>query len=46
MLSVNRLDRYKRIDLLIEAAKADPALRLVIVGDGPDRGRLEKLASA
>ena len=45
MLSVNRLDRYKRIDLLIEAAKADPALRIVIVGDGPDRGRLEGLAS-
>ena len=45
VLSVNRLDRYKRIDLLIEAAKADPALRAVIVGDGPDRGRLEQLAS-
>ena len=45
LLSVNRLDRYKRIDLLIEAAKADPALRVVIVGDGPDRGRLEGLAS-
>ena len=45
VLSVNRLDRYKRIDLLIKAAKADPALRLVIVGDGPDRERLEKLAS-
>ena len=45
VLSVNRLDRYKRIDLLIEAAKSDPSLRLVIVGDGPDRGRLEKLAA-
>ena len=45
VLSVNRLDRYKRIDLLIEAAKADPALRVVIVGDGPDRARLEKLAA-
>ena len=45
VLSVNRLDRYKRIDLLIEAAKADPALRIVIVGDGPDRARLEQLAS-
>ena len=45
VLSVNRLDRYKRIDLLIEAAKAEPGLRIVIVGDGPDRGRLEKLAS-
>jgi len=45
VLSVNRLDRYKRIDLLIDAAKADPALRLVIVGDGPDRARLEGLAA-
>src|SRR5581483_7028543 len=45
VLSVNRLDRYKRIDLLIEAAKGDPSLRIVIVGDGPDRRRLEELAS-
>ena len=45
MLSVNRLDRAKRIDLLIEAAKADPSLRVVITGDGPDRERLERLAS-
>jgi glycosyltransferase involved in cell wall biosynthesis len=45
VLSVNRLDRYKRIDLLIDAAKTEPGLKAVIVGDGPDRGRLEKLAS-
>jgi glycosyltransferase involved in cell wall biosynthesis len=45
VLSVNRLDRAKRIDLLIEAAKSEPTLRVVIVGDGPDRGRLERLAS-
>jgi glycosyltransferase involved in cell wall biosynthesis len=45
VLSVNRLDRYKRIDLLIEAAKVEPGLRAVIVGDGPDRARLEQLAS-
>ena len=35
MLSVNRLDRAKRIDLLLEAAKADPSLRVVIAGEGP-----------
>ena len=29
MLSVNRLDRAKRIDLLIEAAKREPGLRVV-----------------
>jgi glycosyltransferase involved in cell wall biosynthesis len=45
VLSVNRLDRYKRIDLLIDAVKADPQLKAVIVGDGPDRGRLEQLAN-
>ena len=44
VLSVNRLDRAKRIDLLLEAAAREPALRCVIVGDGPDRGRLEELA--
>ena len=45
VLSVNRLDRAKRIDLLIEAAKSDPDLRIVIAGEGPDRERLEQLAS-
>ena len=44
VLSVNRLDRAKRIDLLIEAAAAAPELRIVIAGDGPDRERLEQLA--
>ncbi len=44
ILSVNRLDRAKRIDLLLEAAAAGPDLRCVVVGDGPDRGRLEELA--
>jgi len=44
VLSVNRLDRAKRIDLLIEAAHLEPGLRVVIVGEGPDRGRLEEAA--
>jgi glycosyltransferase involved in cell wall biosynthesis len=44
ILSVNRLDRAKRIDLLLEAAAAEPELRVVIAGDGPDRERLERLA--
>ena len=43
VLSVNRLDRAKRIDLLIEAAAAEPSLQVVIAGDGPDRRRLEEL---
>jgi len=44
VLSVNRLDRAKRIDLLLEAAALAPSLNVVIVGDGPDRERLEALA--
>jgi glycosyltransferase involved in cell wall biosynthesis len=44
VLSVNRLDRAKRIDLLLEAAAADGELRCVIAGDGPDRARLEAIA--
>jgi glycosyltransferase involved in cell wall biosynthesis len=43
VLSVNRLDRAKRIDLLIEAAAAEPSLHVVVAGDGPDRTRLEQL---
>ena len=45
VLSVNRLDRAKRIDLLIEAAARVPDLRVVIAGDGPDRERLQALAN-
>ena len=45
VLSVNRLDRAKRIDLLIEAAARVPGLRVVIAGDGPDRERLESIAN-
>jgi glycosyltransferase involved in cell wall biosynthesis len=45
VLSVNRLDRAKRIDLLLEAAAADGAMRIVIAGDGPDRERLEAIAA-
>jgi len=44
ILSVNRLDRAKRIDLLLDAAVHDPSLEVVIAGDGPDRERLEALA--
>jgi glycosyltransferase involved in cell wall biosynthesis len=44
VLSVNRLDRAKRIELLLEAAALDPGLEVVVAGDGPDRQRLEQLA--
>ena len=41
---MNRLDRAKRIDLLLEAAAREPGFRVVVAGDGPDRERLERLA--
>jgi glycosyltransferase involved in cell wall biosynthesis len=44
ILSVNRLDRAKRIDLLLEAAALAPEVHVVIAGEGPDRERLEQLA--
>jgi glycosyltransferase involved in cell wall biosynthesis len=44
VLSVGRLDRAKRHELLLDALAADPTLHCVIVGDGPDRERLERVA--
>jgi glycosyltransferase involved in cell wall biosynthesis len=44
VLAVGRLDRAKRIDLMLEALAADPSLRFVVAGEGPDRARLEELA--
>jgi len=52
LLSVSRLDRtefYKRIDLILEAMpgvlKVHPDAFLVVVGEGTDRRRLERLAA-
>jgi glycosyltransferase involved in cell wall biosynthesis len=44
LLSVGRLDRAKRIDLMLEALAEDGRLSAVVAGDGPDRRRLEQLA--
>jgi glycosyltransferase involved in cell wall biosynthesis len=45
VLTVGRLERYKNVDLVIEAFRALPtSATLVVVGDGPDRARLEKRA--
>jgi glycosyltransferase involved in cell wall biosynthesis len=43
MLSVGRLDRAKRVDLLLRAAAVD-TFDVVVAGDGADRSRLEELA--
>ena len=43
ILSVSRLDRAKRVNLLIEAfAAARSPLGLVVIGDGPQRSELER----
>jgi glycosyltransferase involved in cell wall biosynthesis len=47
VLFVGRLQARKRVDLLLQACAALPAIiqpELVIVGDGPEREGLEKLA--
>lgn len=46
-VAVGRLVEYKRVDLLLrlwERVRPVTGGRLVIVGDGPERGRLEQLA--
>jgi glycosyltransferase involved in cell wall biosynthesis len=46
VLSVGRLERNKRVDLIIRAlAVTDREVRLIIAGQGSDRRRLEDLAS-
>jgi glycosyltransferase involved in cell wall biosynthesis len=42
-LVLSRLVPYKRIDLAIEACKR-LGRRLIVIGDGPDRARLQQLA--
>jgi len=44
-VAVSRLAPYKRLDLAVAAA-ARLGRRLIIVGDGPERGRLEAVARA
>jgi glycogen(starch) synthase len=46
VVSAGRLERSNRIDRAVAAmASLDPAFRLVIVGDGPDRHRLRAYAA-
>lgn len=43
-LTASRLVPYKRIDVIVEAFREMPDHQLVVIGDGPERLRLEKLA--
>ncbi len=42
-VTVSRLVPYKRIDVLVEAFRALPERKLIVVGDGPERARLQAL---
>ncbi|WP_320675987.1 glycosyltransferase [Prochlorococcus sp. MIT 1300] len=45
LIVIGRLDSYKRVDWLIRVLSEIPAAKkLIVVGDGPDRLRLEELA--
>lgn len=41
-LSLGRLVPYKRVDLLVETFRQHPNRQLQVIGDGPERGRLQK----
>lgn len=43
-ITVGRLVPHKRIDLILEAVSRIEDLGLVVVGDGPERGWLERIA--
>ena len=44
-LAVSRLVAYKKIDLLVEAFAQMPQRRLIVVGDGPERGKMRCLSN-
>ncbi|MCL5256416.1 MAG: glycosyltransferase family 4 protein [Chloroflexi bacterium] len=46
VLSVGRLDKAKRVDLLLQTLPATPTqMNCVVVGEGPERRKLEELAA-
>ncbi|MBS0615257.1 MAG: glycosyltransferase [Verrucomicrobia bacterium] len=44
-LTVSRLVPYKRIDLIAQAFSMTPHRRLVIIGDGPEMGKIKKISA-
>ncbi len=44
-VTVSRLVPYKKISLIAEAFKDMPDKKLVIIGDGPERNKVEKIVS-
>lgn len=45
-LTASRLVPYKRVDLIVEAFTAMPEKQLVVIGDGPEFGKIKKKAGA
>jgi glycosyltransferase involved in cell wall biosynthesis len=45
ILYVGRLERYKGLDLLFDAVRGLPGVRIIVVGDGEFRPELERTAS-
>ncbi|HEX4838875.1 MAG TPA: glycosyltransferase [Rhabdochlamydiaceae bacterium] len=43
-LTMSRLVPYKRIDLIVEAFSQMPSRRLCVIGDGPEMGKIKKMA--
>lgn len=43
VIFISRLSKEKRVDWLLPVVKEIPGIRLAIVGDGPDRERLERI---
>jgi glycosyltransferase involved in cell wall biosynthesis len=42
-VTVSRLVSYKRIDIMLDAFRAMPQRRLVVIGDGPEAARLKAM---
>jgi glycosyltransferase involved in cell wall biosynthesis len=43
-LTMSRLVSYKRVDLVVRAFNEMPNRELIVIGDGPERKRIERLA--
>lgn len=44
-VTVSRLVPYKRVDLIVQAFARMPQRKLVVIGDGPERNRIARLAA-